>query len=101
MELHDLTSLGLSYRETIKKWDNGHEVHAALYCTSTRDLVAWFSATTRTSAGAQTLNTNSQFVQHNYLTIGQINAITGWLRNCATAARWRLTTYTTVVEVCP
>jgi hypothetical protein len=101
MKSCDFTSLGLSFRETIKKSDYGYEVRTALYCISTKDLIAWFSTTTRTSGGAQVLNTNSQFVQHDYLTIGQIRAITRWLRERTIAARWRLTTYTALVEVRP
>ncbi len=100
MEQCDFASLGLSFRETIKKWDHGYEVNVSLYCTSTRDFVASFSTTTRTSDGKQILNTSSQFVQHDYLAVGQITAITGWLRKCAIQARWRLTTFTTLIEVC-
>lgn len=101
MKSYDFASLGLSFRETIKKWDCGYEVNVSVYCASTRDLIASFSTTTRISDGEQVLKTSSQFIQHNYLTVGQINAITDWLRDCTIAARWRLTTYTTMVEVRP
>jgi hypothetical protein len=98
MTEHDLASLGLSFRETHKKSDYLLEVCVSLYHAETRDLIATFSTTTRTSDGEQVLNTNSQFIQRRYLTFGQIDAVTQWLRNCTIAARWRLTSFTTMVD---
>jgi hypothetical protein len=100
MDECDLASCGLSFRETYKKWDYGYEVHGSLY-THKGDFVAGFSTTTHVSRGEQTLNTNTQFVQLNYLTPEQIKTITEWLRKCAVAARWRLTSFTTLVETHP
>ena len=93
----DLASLGLCLRETQKKREYTFEVSAALYSVSTGDLVASYSTTTRIAGGEQVLNANTQCIQRNYLTIGQINAVTEWLREQMIAARWRLTAYTTMV----
>jgi hypothetical protein len=101
MNERDFTSLDLSFRETIKRRDHTYEVTVALYSISKGDFIASFSTSTRITDGVQILTTNTQFAQQKYLTIGQINEITDWLRECALAARWRLTTYTTLVEVRP
>jgi hypothetical protein len=97
----DFASIGLSLREEVKKRDYTYEVRTCLYSVSTRDLIASFSTSTRISGGEQVLNTSTQFIQKKYLTIGQIEAITEWLRECTHAARWRLTSFTTMVEVRP
>jgi hypothetical protein len=97
----DFASHGLSLRETITRRDHLYEVRTNLYCASTKDLIAYFSATVRIYNGEQVLNTCSQFIQRNYLTRNQIDAIAQWLCDCALAARWRLTTYTTLVEARP
>jgi len=62
------------------KHENGLEDRLALYRTEGRELVAAFSSTTRISNGEQCVNTNSQFIQHNYLTKAEIEALRGELQ---------------------
>jgi hypothetical protein len=97
----EFASIDLSFRETIKKWNYGYEVQVALYSVLKGDLIASFSTTTRISNGVQILGTNTQFIQHNYLSLRQIEAVTEWLRDRTHAARWRLTSFTNMVEVRP
>lgn len=101
MSNDDLQALGLYVTEKIVRNECLHEVRADIYSRARRDLIAYFSATVRTSDGAQVLNTSSQFIQRNYLSLAQIDAVTQWLRDSVITARWRLTTYTTVEEVQP
>lgn len=98
MEEFDFNALGFSLTEIEKKWDYGYELRSELRRADTGDFIAWVSTTTRTAGGEQVVNTSSSFVQHNSLTLKQIDVITAWLRQHAQAARWRLTTYTVLVE---
>jgi hypothetical protein len=101
MDESNFASYGLSVRETQKKREYGWEVTAGVYSKATGELIASFSTTIRTSDGDQILNTNTQFIQHTYLTIGQIRLVNQWLRERTDAARWRLSTYTTLVAARP
>ena len=83
----DFASLGLSLKEIYKRTEYGYEVRMDLYSANERDLVAWFSVTTKLNKGEQVLTMNSQFIQRNYLTYEQIDAVTEWLRRSTVPAR--------------
>ncbi len=92
-----LAALGFVLTEHFTRTTHLHEARKNLY-SSSRELIASFSASIRTSDGEQVLNTSSQFVQRNTLSREQIDAVTDWLRECSISARWRLTTYTVPVN---
>lgn len=101
MNTCNLQSLDFSVTEKLVRSEYLHEVRAEVHSLVRSDFIACFSATLRTSGGEQVLNTSSQFVQREYLSRDQIDAVTQWLRDSAISARWRLTTYAALVEAHP
>lgn len=90
--------LGFFIERNERQCDYGLELSISLYNCERRDLVASFSSTLRMSDGVQCLNTSSQFIQRNYLSQENIDAVTLWLTRLSRTSRHRLTTYTVPIR---
>ena len=98
MEEFDFGALGLSLTERETRWEHGYEMRSELRNAENGEFIAWAATTAKVGLADQKIGTSGEFVQRSYLTLEQINVITAWLRQHAHAARWRLTTYTVMVE---
>lgn len=95
--MHNLVALGFTHRSyETRRHEHSYEVREELRLAD-HTLVAWFSAFTRESNGEERLTTQSEFIQHQRLSLLQIRAANQWLLERAQAAPWRLSSYTQMV----
>lgn len=98
MTKEEWAALGLELRDVVHRSEFLHEVRQELRQPGTEEYIAFASATIKITNNEQQLNAGSQFILRDYLTRKQIDAIIEWLPKTLIEARWRLTTYTIMVE---